>query len=834
MPTFRDACRLAPGVALALALACGGADLVLPGSGEPAAIEVLQGTPQSGRVGLALNDAVVVRVTDAQDRPVADARVALVFTGAGVGATSVPDTAATDADGRADFEVVLGDRVGAVEAEVRVSTGEGRPVMSAPLAFTAVSADANELLLVSGDSQSARVGAPLADPLVVQVTDVFGNPIPGVPIGWAVEGGGSVGEFATLTGPDGFASVGRVLGSDAGIQRTTAIAPGLAGSPLTFVHTARAGSATVLERVSGDGQSALVGTSLPAPLVVRARDAAGNAVPGLAVAWVVGGGGGQLSPNTSVTDAEGRASTTWTLGDVPLPNSATAVVSGVGTVAFSATATPGTPPSLALATQPPGTAVRGVGLSRRPVVQLREPDGSLRRQSGVAVTVSLLGSGGTLRGTRTRATGSDGRAEFPDLALEGPPGSYALAFAAPDYAGVTSSAIALERAPTTTSILSDDPDPSAIGATVRVRFRTESPGGTPVGTVRVTSDDGASCSGAVADGECSLALATAGTRTLTAVFTGATEFDESQDTESHVVEAAPPVPSPPSATRSTVTVADASIELGARTDVTVTVLDANGAALEGITVTLAATGSGNAVTPAERNSDRNGVARFSFSATEAGSRTLVATAAGVTIAQQPTVVVTQASTQTRITSDDPDPSEPGAPVTVRFTVTSDAGTPSGDVTVTASAGGACTGTVAEGSCSLSIAGAGTVTLTATYAGNASFASSVDTESHALATPSLDIRSQPSDDAQSGRPFRKQPEIQLRGADGRELERAGVTVTVSLASGPGVLGGSLTAVTNDRGRARFTGLELSGPNGTYTLGFSADGFGSVTSDPIELR
>jgi hypothetical protein len=562
------------------------------------------------------------------------------------------------------------------------------------------------------------------------------------------------------------------------------------------------------------------------------RDAAGNPVPGLAVAWLVGSGGGHLTPATSVTDADGVASTAWTMGGAPQLNTATAVVSGVGTVAFRATATPGTPPSLALETQPPAAAVRGVALSRRPVVGLREPDGSPRRQAGVTVTVAVIGVSGKLRGTLSRATGTDGRVEFGDLALEGPPGSYALAFDAPDYAGTTSSPVALERAPTTTTILSDDPDPSAVGAAIRVRFRVESPGGTPVGTVRVTSDDGASCTGTITTGECGLVLAAPGSRTLTAAFTGSTEFVDSRDTEGHVVEA-PPAPGP-SATLSTVTVADASIGLGDRTDVTVTVRDESGAALADVVVTLTATGAGNTITPSEQSSDKNGVARFAFSASEAGTRTLTAKAGTVTIAQQPTVVVAQASTETRITSDDPDPSEPGATVTVRFTVTSPAGTPVGDVSVTASSGEACTGTIAQGSCSLALSAAGTVTLTASYAGSPSFAGSSDTETHAVAAPSLQVRSQPPNNARPGEPLRKQPEIQLRGADGRELERAGVIVTASLASGPGSLGGTTTAVTDDHGRARFVDLVLTGDPGSYTLGFAAEGFGSVTSEAIELR
>ena len=72
-------------------------------------------------------------------------------------------------------------------------------------------------------------------------------------------------------------------------------------------------------------------------------DAGGNPVVGAAVTWVVTGGGGTLDPSTGPTDANGQASTTWTLGPTPGPNTAQAIVSGVGQAEFTATATAGTP-----------------------------------------------------------------------------------------------------------------------------------------------------------------------------------------------------------------------------------------------------------------------------------------------------------------------------------------------------------------------------------------------------------------------------------------------------------------------------------------------------------
>src|SRR4029077_9100242 len=84
-----------------------------------------------------------------------------------------------------------------------------------------------------------------------------------------------------------------------------------------------------------------------------------------------------------------------------------------------------------------------------------------------------------------------------------------------------------------------------------------------------------------------------------------------------------------------------------------------------------------------------------------------------------------------ITSDTPDPSGAGQAYTVHFTVTSPGGTPNGNVTVSDGTD-QCTGTVAAGSCSLTSTTVGTPkTLTVTYAGNANFDGSSDTENHTV-------------------------------------------------------------------------------------------------------
>jgi hypothetical protein len=95
------------------------------------------------------------------------------------------------------------------------------------------------------------------------------------------------------------------------------------------------------------------------------------------------------------------------------------------------------------------------------------------------------------------------------------------------------------------------------------------------------------------------------------------------------------------------------------------------------------------------------------------------------------------ATTTTITADSPDPSNQGQTVSVSYSVVANdpsKGTPSGNVTVSDGVA-SCTGTVAAGSCSLTLNTAGARTLTATYAGNSKFAGSTAAgEPHTVNAP----------------------------------------------------------------------------------------------------
>jgi uncharacterized delta-60 repeat protein len=84
--------------------------------------------------------------------------------------------------------------------------------------------------------------------------------------------------------------------------------------------------------------------------------------------------------------------------------------------------------------------------------------------------------------------------------------------------------------------------------------------------------------------------------------------------------------------------------------------------------------------------------------------------------EEGSLTVAKGDTTTTIANHTPDPSLRGQAVTVEYNVASVAGTPTGDVTVSDGTD-SCTGTVADGACSLTFTTSGTKTVTAAYAGD---------------------------------------------------------------------------------------------------------------------
>ena len=101
----------------------------------------------------------------------------------------------------------------------------------------------------------------------------------------------------------------------------TAVANGSGTVTATFQSLSAAAAVQVaqvpalLETVSGDGQTAVLGAVLTEPVVVPLEDAGGSPVEGATVVFTPGEGHGAADPTESVTDSAGMARTVWTLGE---------------------------------------------------------------------------------------------------------------------------------------------------------------------------------------------------------------------------------------------------------------------------------------------------------------------------------------------------------------------------------------------------------------------------------------------------------------------------------------------------------------------------------------
>ncbi|HEU0013220.1 MAG TPA: Ig-like domain-containing protein [Longimicrobium sp.] len=172
--------------------------------------------------------------------------------------------------------------------------------------------------VVDGGGQTGAAGQALAEPVVVQVVDARGRPVPGQAVSFVVTaGGGSVFAATVTTDDDGRAANQWTLGPAAGAAQTLEARVSTASGQLTAVVGATAGpGAPALLRAYLPGDTIFAGTP-GAPLdslqAVRAVDANGNPVAGVAITWAADNGG-TFNPATSTTDAQGIARSRWTMG----------------------------------------------------------------------------------------------------------------------------------------------------------------------------------------------------------------------------------------------------------------------------------------------------------------------------------------------------------------------------------------------------------------------------------------------------------------------------------------------------------------------------------------
>jgi hypothetical protein len=586
------------------------------------------GDAQSATAGTAVPIAPSAIVTDRGGNPVSGVGVTFAATASN---GSVSPTSAILTNGSGIAQVTSWTLSAAAKPDTLTATSAG--LTGSPLIFTATafSGTATTMALNGGDAQTDTIGATLAVQYGVFITDSLGNPVGGIPVSWAVTGGGGSITPSSSTNGSGIAVATRVLGNTAGAQTATASVGGLTGSPVTFTATATHGNATAIALNGGNSQTDTIGATLGIAYTVLVTDRAANPVNGVTVSWAATGGGSITA--SSLTNASGIASATRTLGNTAGPQTATATAAGLtgSSVSFTATATAGNATTIALDGGNSQTDTIGATLPVPYTVLVT--DRAANPVSGFGITWSVSGGGSITPSSSTNASGIASATRVLGLTA-------GAQTASATGAGLTGSPVGFTATATvgdakTIALNAGDAQTDTIGATLGTALSVlvTDAGGNPRSgvTVNWAGTGGASPSGAssLTNGSgiasISLSLGTgAGAQGATATAAGLTgspvTFSETA-TAGHAATLALSAGDGQTATVNTnVAIAPA-----------VLVTDRASNPVSGTVVTFGVAGGGGSVTGATPTTDVTGVATLGSwkLGTAIGTNTMNATAAGL-------------------------------------------------------------------------------------------------------------------------------------------------------------------------------------------------------------
>jgi PKD repeat protein len=685
-------------------------------AGDAFLLTIFSGNDQTAEAGTLLPAELVARLIDSEGNGVPN--TAVTWVPAIGGGSANPVNTVTDGDGRTATQWTLGPALGGQRMDAVVS---GVSVVS--FTATATAGAPASLFIRTQPSGSARNGIPLDRQPVVQLRDPQGNDVAaaGVEVTVSLNGGGEL-EGTTRVATD---ASGRATFTDLAISGD----PGT--RTLVFQAVGYAAVTSDEITVAAIGTSTTITSDLPDPSQV------GTA---FTVTFRVASDGPTPTGTVIVSDgvdscdgplSNGAGSCTLSLSTVGA-RTLTATYSGTSgltgssdTEVHTVTAAPPPPPA--------GTTT---------TITSDQPDPSVSG-STVTLSVQVTSAAGTPTGNVTVSV--SGGSATCNIALSGGQGSCELRLDAvgertftatyqggPGFAGSSDT-----EAHRVDAQAPDNDAPFADynwvcnGLTCQFTDASRDSDGRVVGWSWTFGDGGTS-----PEQNPSHTFAAAGTYTVTLT---ATDDDGGADpsTASVRVQAPPPDNQPPTAAFTT------------ECDELECDFDNDSDDPDGRIATFAWE-FGDGGTSSERNPDHEYAAGGTYTV-----RLTVTDDDGATgtITQDVTVAEEAASTSTRFEVDTPDPTVPGEVFTVRLSVRSNDGTPEGTATVSDGVDG-CTITIAggSGSCTLALTTVGDRTLTATFQGNADFATSSAEEDHRV-NPAPPANEAPSanDDAASTAP-----------------------------------------------------------------------------------
>jgi hypothetical protein len=358
---------------------------------QSASLSVNAGNNQTGNVGTALPTPLTVLATS-NGNPVSG--VSVTFSDNNAGGSFNPTSATTGSNGLASTTYTLPTSAKNITITAS-STGYTSATFSETAAVQTLAQD-------GGNNQTAMGGTALPTPLTVLATS-NGNPVSGLSVTFSDGGaGGSFNPPTVATSGTGTASSTYTLPTTA--KAVTITVTGTGFTSATFTETSTP-VVTSLSVVSGGKQTGEAGTTLPKPLVIKAKNASGLAVSGAPITFS-DGLNGTFSPNPATTGTNGEVSVTYTL-----PTSAKTVTATAtdGTIKVNVTeyVTVGPQTDFTIAQGNLQQAPEGKPLPKKLIVLLT--DQYKNPISGVTVTFTDNGAGGTFS-TTMPVTAANGEA----------------------------------------------------------------------------------------------------------------------------------------------------------------------------------------------------------------------------------------------------------------------------------------------------------------------------------------------------------------------------------------------------------------------------------------
>jgi adhesin/invasin len=453
------------------------------GSGPPASIAPVAGTPQSQFVNQQFGASLQVLVKDGGGTPLAGTSV--TFTAPSTGASGTFVASATVTTNGAGIAAAPAFTANTVSGAYTVTATAG--AVSTTFALTNLGGAPVTMQKYAGDNQSTAINTAYATPLAVRLFDQYGNP---TSANWAgtffIAIAGPSGANATFTG-----STSVVTDANGVATAPTLTANGTAGAMfvlaffnsanVTFNLTNITASPAAVIAAGGTPQSATVNTAFGAALSAKVTDNTNTPLAGITVNFSAPSSGASagLSAPSAITNASGIASVTATANGALGTYSVTASV-GALNASFSLTNTPAPPGGIAGTGGTPQATTVGTAFATN--LSVKVTDAGNNPLTGVTVNFSAPSSGASATFSGTTITNASGIASVTATAnqvagaytVTASAGGFSTSFSLTNVPGVVTTVIASAGTPQSTIV--NTPFATALQATAKDAFGNAVPG----------------------------------------------------------------------------------------------------------------------------------------------------------------------------------------------------------------------------------------------------------------------------------------------------------------------------------------------------------------------